>query len=285
MLKRFSFRFQSSYRLFALLLYNVLFIACSQENNNLLSQTTNHSSTSSLRIITLSPHLTENVFLAGLDDYLVGTVAYSNYPETAKKIPRIGNAFAINKEQLLALKPTHIIAWQDSLSNDLRQFIEQHHITLIIDPADSFQDIVANLTQLYQLNPKPTKSNPAQQFQQRLNQLHTYFDKVPKNNHILYLVWHSPLIAIGGKQLINEAIKFCGAKNIYENIPLASFDVNIEDILTQQPSVIITTFSPNHLPKILQQSEIIQLNSDTLSRPSGNIIDGLNELCHQIHSL
>ena len=38
------------------------------------------------RIVSLSPHITENLFAIGAGDRVVGTVEFSNYPEEAKQI-------------------------------------------------------------------------------------------------------------------------------------------------------------------------------------------------------
>ena len=42
------------------------------------------------RIISLAPHVTEMLFSAGAGDQLVGVVSYSDYPEQAKTLPRVG---------------------------------------------------------------------------------------------------------------------------------------------------------------------------------------------------
>ncbi len=55
------------------------------------------------RLITLSPHLAELVFACGAGKNLVATVEHSRYPEAAASVPRIGDAFAIDVERVLAL--------------------------------------------------------------------------------------------------------------------------------------------------------------------------------------
>src|SRR5688572_5161853 len=63
------------------------------------------------RIVTLAPHLTELVYTAGAGDRLVGAEAYSDYPEAAKRLPRVGDAFQVDYERLLALKPDLVLVW------------------------------------------------------------------------------------------------------------------------------------------------------------------------------
>lgn len=43
------------------------------------------------RVISLAPHVTEMLFAAGGGSHVVGVVAYSDFPEAARKIPQIGS--------------------------------------------------------------------------------------------------------------------------------------------------------------------------------------------------
>ncbi|MBL8485399.1 MAG: hypothetical protein JNJ60_24595, partial [Rhodocyclaceae bacterium] len=43
------------------------------------------------RIVTLAPHATEMLFTVGAGAQIVGTVEYSDYPDAALKIPRVGS--------------------------------------------------------------------------------------------------------------------------------------------------------------------------------------------------
>ncbi|MBI3575975.1 MAG: ABC transporter substrate-binding protein, partial [Gammaproteobacteria bacterium] len=64
------------------------------------------------RIVSLAPHVTEMLFAAGADNYLVGTVSYSDYPEAAKRIPRVGGYTSLDLEAVVALRPDLIVAWK-----------------------------------------------------------------------------------------------------------------------------------------------------------------------------
>ncbi len=46
------------------------------------------------RIVSLAPHLTEQLFAIGAGEKIVGAVDYSDYPEAAKAIPRVGDTAA-----------------------------------------------------------------------------------------------------------------------------------------------------------------------------------------------
>ena len=69
-----------------------------------------------LRIIAMAPHVTELLYAAGGGDKIVGAVTYSDFPEAAKKIPRIGTNRQIDMERVIAMKPDLIVAWMHGSS-------------------------------------------------------------------------------------------------------------------------------------------------------------------------
>ena len=56
--------------------------------------------------MSVAPNLTELLFAAGAADQVVGVSAYSDYPEAARALPQIGDAFRLDYERIVALAPT-----------------------------------------------------------------------------------------------------------------------------------------------------------------------------------
>ena len=59
----------------------------------------------------MAPHVTELLFAAGGGDKIVGAVTYSDFPEAAKRIPRIGDNRQVDMERVIAMKPDLIVVW------------------------------------------------------------------------------------------------------------------------------------------------------------------------------
>src|SRR5206468_12600363 len=57
------------------------------------------------RIVSTAPSVTEILFALGAGDQVVGDTAYCNYPEAAKRKPKIGGYATPNIELILALNP------------------------------------------------------------------------------------------------------------------------------------------------------------------------------------
>ena len=64
------------------------------------------------RIVSVAPNLTEMLFAAGAADQVVAVSAYSDYPEAAKGLPQIGDAFRLDYERIVALAPTVAVVWE-----------------------------------------------------------------------------------------------------------------------------------------------------------------------------
>src|SRR5437870_10892666 len=63
------------------------------------------------RVITLAPNLTEFVYAVGAGDTLVGTMDTSDYPDAARRVPRIGDYQRLDVERILSLKPDLVLVW------------------------------------------------------------------------------------------------------------------------------------------------------------------------------
>ena len=56
----------------------------------------------------LAPNLAELVYAAGAGSRLIAVSRFSDFPEDAKKLPVVSDAFAINLEALAALRPVAV---------------------------------------------------------------------------------------------------------------------------------------------------------------------------------
>ena len=104
------------------------------------------------RILSLGPHITENLFSAGAGDKIIGITAHSDYPPAANNIQSIGSAYAgINLEAVLSLKPDFIVAWQTAGNRDsLAKLIEWGFVLYYSEPR-TFDDIIDNIRDFAEL--------------------------------------------------------------------------------------------------------------------------------------
>ena len=56
---------------------------------------------------------------------------------------------------------------------------------------------------------------------------------------LFYQVWDAPLYTIGGQQIISDALRICGAENVFADLTLPAPQVSVEAVLQANPEVIL----------------------------------------------
>jgi len=246
------------------------------------------------RIISLAPHATELLFSAGAIDQIVGTVNYSDYPEAAKKIPRIGGYNKFDLESILAKKPDLIVAWSGGNSNDQLKKIKQLGIKVFISEPKKFTDIPNNILNMGKFLGTDTAANAtARKFLTQLERLKKQFPKTTAIN-IFYQVWNQPLMTISDDHLIGQVIQFCSGKNIFGKLNVISPRVSIEAVIEKNPDVIIAGMTKNRtnwLPEwhkwsvinAVKNNHVYGINADLLVRQTPRILQGTEKMCELLN--
>jgi len=165
------------------------------------------------KIISLSPHITELIYSAGAGDKIVGVDDYSDYPEAAKSISRIGDANHLDIEKILSLQPDLIIAWGSGQSHN--QFIEQLiHLNLnvyISSPEDleAIPHTVENLGKL--AGTYDYAKRQSQRFRDELIDIINEYSEQPSIT-VFYEIWNQPMFTINGQHVMSEVIEICGGE-------------------------------------------------------------------------
>ncbi|MGB5131847.1 MAG: ABC transporter substrate-binding protein, partial [Steroidobacteraceae bacterium] len=97
------------------------------------------------RIISVAPNLTELLYAAGAADQLVAVSEYSDYPEAARALPRIGDAFRLDYERIVALAPTVAVTWESGTPPEVQKRLEGLGIRVVSIPTRRLDDIAAGL--------------------------------------------------------------------------------------------------------------------------------------------
>lgn len=193
------------------------------------------------RIVSLAPHITENLFAAGIGDLLVGAVTYSDYPEEAKSIPRIGSYNKFNIELILALEPDLIIAWKEGNQKHQVEKLIELGLTVYINAPEELNDIAGDIKDFGNLSGKEITANiAATSFTSRLNKLRKDFSG-KKQISVFYETWHKPLLTVNEQQFIGRILKLCSGKNIFAQLDALTPQVSEEAVLAANPEVIIAS--------------------------------------------
>ncbi|MEI8246928.1 MAG: cobalamin-binding protein [Lentisphaerota bacterium] len=193
------------------------------------------------RIVSLSPSITEIIFLLGKGDCLVGRSSYCDYPAEAKKLPVVGNFGAPFLEHLASVKPDYVITTKlkDKAS---KQAMESLGAKVIMLDDNCFDDYIKCVKMLGDILSCQAAANAeVWRFSKALENFKIQADKVSAASRpkVYIEVWHRPLLTCGGKTFINDMIEYAGGINIGRNEKSEYFPCSIEWIMQQNPDIII----------------------------------------------
>ena len=243
------------------------------------------------RIITLAPHATELLYAAGAGDRLIGTVDYSDFPPAAKKIPRVGSYDRFDLEAISALKPDLIIAWETGNPAAQVEKLKALGLTVYVTQPNRMEDVAGQLEQLGRLaGTEATANAAAAQFRQRLETLRRSNAGKPKIR-VFYQIWVTPLMTVGGPQIITSAIQLCGGENVFGNLAQMAPVVSVEGVLAADPEAIVATGMGDARPDWLndwnkwprmtavKRGNLFHIHPDLMQRHTPRILEGAEKLC------
>lgn len=241
------------------------------------------------RIISLTPHLTEQLFAIGAGAQVVAVDDASDWPAEARRLPKVANFQSINLERLLALKPDLVVLWASGSEHRLAQLQALQIPTLIVRSAH-LTDLPANLRQLGQASGHADSAAAlAKQLEQQLLALHQQYQQ-QRPLRLLFQLWTPPLTTVAKGSWIQEAIELCGGDNPFADSPTPYPQISQEAVLQADPVLILTPQEASQLalwqrwPNLsaVRRQQLVRINPDRLQRLTPRTLDGIRELCEVI---
>lgn len=239
------------------------------------------------RIVSLAPHLTELLFSLNVGSRVVGTVRFSDYPEAAKSIPVLGDAFAISLESIVSSEPELVVAWHTGGANNIIERLRTLGIPVYVNEALDLKSIARSIKSLAVLVGKAEYGETlALKFEDEISRLQEVY--VSTNKKVFFQISDQSLFTINDSHLIGQAISVCGVQNIFGDSPIPVPIVSKEGVLAADPEIIMISqpIDSERSPWIEKWSEIegyadrIRLIDPALiSRPSLRMSKGIKELC------
>ena len=242
-----------------------------------------------IRIVSLAPNLTELAFTAGAGKLVVGTVEYSDYPQAARAIPRIGDAFRIDYERVLALQPDVVLAWEPGTPQPVVERLRSLQVRVQIVRTRSLADIAAGLRQIGELaGTQAVAERQAADFEQHIEGLRQQF--AHRTNLTVFLqINDRPLYTINGQQIMSEVIALCGGRNVFADLNDLAPQVSVEAVIAADPDVIVATGDARaegldlwrHLTYMhaVRDGNLYSVLPDDLARSTTRLAAGARSLC------
>lgn len=248
------------------------------------------------RILALAPHITELVFAAGGGEKIVGVISYSDYPEAAKKIARVGDSRQYDMERIIAMKPDLIVAWMHGGAERQIAMLRQLKVPIYHSDPKKLADIPNNMERLGQLMGTEKVAAPAAaQLRARLASMTAQYAQRPPVR-LFYQVWDQPLYTISGASIISDSMRVCGGQNVFGAMKVVAPVVTPEGVLQENPEAIFATSEKSDadnegglamwraFPSLgaVRNNNLFRLNGDLLNRAGPRMIDGTAAMCEKL---
>jgi iron complex transport system substrate-binding protein len=243
------------------------------------------------RIVSLAPNVTETLFAAGAGDRLVGVVEYSDYPEAARKLPRIGSHAQLDLEAIARLAPDLAVGWVTGNSAAQVEKLRGLGIAVYLTEPGRIDDVATNLERYGELaGTSAVARAAAADFRHRLRELRGRYSARPKVR-TFYQIWQQPLMTVGGTQIISDVIRLCGGENVFAELKALAPTIGVEAVLAADPEAIVASGMGEARPEWLddwrrwrtmtavRRDNLFFVPPDLIQRHTPRLVDGAARLC------
>lgn len=246
------------------------------------------------RIITLSPHLAELVFLLGSGDEIRGVSEYSDYPETVANIPRIGGAAGVDIERILSIAPDLILAWQGGTrEKDIRK-LQDLGLKVVSVKGETLDDIPDSIQIIGDLLNRQNKASELiSQFNEKLLQITRQYKNIP-HHRIFIEISSQPLMGLTDRHSFSAGLAICGLDNIFPNEEKPTIVTDLESVLSRNAEYVLlrsrVSGKDYHSRKPSYQIDedklvgFVSFDEDVAFRQTPRLLDTIADVCSEIQT-
>ncbi|MDD5697946.1 MAG: helical backbone metal receptor [Victivallaceae bacterium] len=248
---------------------------------------------SAVRIVSLSPCLTEIIFKLGKGGAMVGRSTACDYPGEVENIPVAGRFGVPFLEKLLVRKVDVVVA-SSLVDRSMKDKIQSMGVKFRLLPTESINDYFNAVKRLGEiLGCEDRAEAEIDRVRKGLAKYRDELGRLPERGRpSVYLeVWNHPMMTVGKKSFINDYITYAGGRNIAGAVDRGYFACSAELVLTSRPQVIIApSMGKNRageirerncwadIPAVKNNRIYVNLNSNLIFRLGPRILESIELL-------
>lgn len=249
------------------------------------------------RVVSLAPSITEIVYDLNREDRLKGATTYSDFPEAAKNLPKVGSYVYLDLEKIVSLQPDLCIGIKDGNPKAIVMRLESLGIPVYAVDPRSLESIRRAVLEIGELLQAPeTARRVAAEMTLRIDRVRELAKTADHRPRVFFQIGVSPIVSAGSDTFIHELIEIAGGINLaraYTSYPRFS----TEEVIVAAPDIMIITSMARQkvfdqvkakwqqwpgIPAV-KNNRIFLVDSDLFDRPTPRLLDGLETLIQLIH--
>jgi iron complex transport system substrate-binding protein len=189
------------------------------------------------RVISLAPSITENIYLIGAQDKLVGCTSFCTQAIADGK-QQVGSTVDVNIEKILMLKPDLVLAMLLTKPQDIETMKRVGIRVVIIPTPKNFEEICSQTIRIAKLvGHENIAEKLVQKSKYTIDSLIQVLRPQSEKQKIFFQLGANPIFTVLENTFMNDYILFCNAENIFSELSKGS--VTRESVLMKNPDVII----------------------------------------------
>lgn len=237
---------------------------------------------STLRVISLTPNLTELLFALEAGPQVVGVTGNDHFPPEVDKLPNVGG-LQINYEALLALGPDLVVL--DPELNQ-QQIHRLRNLGVQLEPlsTQSLADLQVAIQRLGQrLGRQEQAAALLEKLKSELKQAELRKNGLAHRPTCWVEIWHDPWIGAGEASYVGEVVDLAGFRNVHAG-QSGYPRLDMEELHRLDPEVIVLTHPiAEQLLKrpgwsqlqAVKNQRVLQVPEDWLVRPGPRVVQAL----------
>ncbi len=236
-----------------------------------------------LRVVSLAPALTDDLFAIGAGGAVVGVDADARRPPAVLRLPRVGSMRTINSEAIAALDPDLIVGIPYQLPN-LRDLGRTGVRTEAL-AVDTLQDDFAAITTLGRL------TGHAREAARALTAIRARLARAERRTQTarplraFVLIGVNPTYTAAHGSYIDDLLCFANITNVAGTVHAAFPEISDESVEAADPDVIVVphgTLIPDGPPwsrlRAVRRHRVVAIDEDDLLQPGPRVADVVDAL-------
>lgn len=167
------------------------------------------------RIVSLSPPVTEQIFIIGAQDRLVGCTNYCLKPAAAEKKEKVGTVLEINLEKLVSLAPDIVIGSSLTKQSTVGKLKELGFKVVIFNSPKDFKTFFNQFIELGELIGEKEKAMAiAAESEGKIARISSIVSAADHKPKVLFQIGARPMYAAGNDSFVNDFITRSGGVNV-----------------------------------------------------------------------
>lgn len=250
----------------------------------------------SLRIVSAAPSATEILFALGVGDQVVGVTRFCDYPEEAKKLPKIGGFTDLSIETIVGLQPDVVVGARIGNIRPTVEKLESLGIKTVF-PSDgqTLPEVYSAIKEIGAgVGQKEKGEALAKDLEQKLEAIKKANEGKPKPKVLLVVGWQ-PIVVVAQGTFLDTLLQYAGGQNVVEGGVSSYPNYDMEAIIRRAPEVIIDASMEDPSADVLarwaaftelpavKSGKVFQAPNNALLRPGPRLAEGLEALSRLLH--